>query len=326
MSIPQQSESQRTSTHAPRNRYQQVPPIRLKNPHGPGERSHRGGDIYYGHEIIATLGARFINNLFDCPDLGGAPTKQASLAVFIAYGLHRTKLPLCVTFASLILLQRLKARFPTAKGSSGHRLWISAFMIASKVICDDTYSNKSWGIVAQGMFNLREINQMEREMCSYLEWELSVDNDLLNTFEARLRKDYQSSSGPYPSYPLSMVSKRAAKAAASTTSTPVPEPNVSTSPIPNFGSQRQQTPPSSTKPAAPSTSWTARSPQTPSPSYSNSTSPASSASPATPVGGEDYSARVHGVDSTPTFTLTGAMPPVHPLKSQMSALAVPSRW
>jgi hypothetical protein len=29
--------------------------------------------------------------------------------------------------------------FPTARGPSGHRLFISAFMITSKVICDDTY-------------------------------------------------------------------------------------------------------------------------------------------------------------------------------------------
>ena len=29
------------------------------------------------------------------------------------------------------------------------------------MISDDTYSNKSWSIVAQGVFQLREINQME---------------------------------------------------------------------------------------------------------------------------------------------------------------------
>jgi len=80
-----------------------------------------------------------------------------------------------VTFAALYLLQRLKARFPTAKGSSGHQLFISAFMLSSKIICDDTYSNKSWCIVGQGMFALQEINQMEQEMCSYLEWQLNVD-------------------------------------------------------------------------------------------------------------------------------------------------------
>ena len=50
------------------------------------------------------------------------------------------------------------SRFPTAHGSSGHRLFTPAFVIASKVICGDTYSNKSWSIVGQGMFQLREIN------------------------------------------------------------------------------------------------------------------------------------------------------------------------
>ncbi|KAJ8590952.1 hypothetical protein M405DRAFT_137629 [Rhizopogon salebrosus TDB-379] len=30
----------------------------------------------------------------------------------------------------LVLLQRLKARFPAARGSSGHRLFVFAFMLA----------------------------------------------------------------------------------------------------------------------------------------------------------------------------------------------------
>ena len=46
-------------------------------------------------------------------------------------------------------------------------LFKSAFMLASKIIFDDIYSNKSLCIVGQGMFALREINQMEREMCFY---------------------------------------------------------------------------------------------------------------------------------------------------------------
>ncbi|KAJ7800651.1 hypothetical protein B0H14DRAFT_3490421 [Mycena olivaceomarginata] len=49
-------------------------------------------------------------------------------------------------------------------GSSSHHLFISAFMIVSKVICDNTYLNKLWSIVVQGMFTLREINQMEHEI------------------------------------------------------------------------------------------------------------------------------------------------------------------
>jgi len=193
-------------------------------------------------------------------------------------------------------------------------------MIASKVICDDTYSNRSWSIVAQAMFTLREINQMEREMCSYLEWELTVDNTMLTTFEAKLREDFRNPEGPYPTYPLTMVSKRAARAAASTTSTPVPEPPPAE--VPDFvGEQQRSSPPPKNR------NWhSPHTPETPSPSFSNSTSPASSGSPATPVGGDDYHARVRGIDSPPTFMLQREMPPVHPLKGQMFAVAMPSTW
>ena len=90
-----------------------------------------------------------------CPSSPSGPSTSPTprLEHFIAHALHRTRLNISVTFAALYLLQRLKARFPTAKGSSGHRLFISAFMIAFKIICDDTYSNKSWCIVGQGMFD-----------------------------------------------------------------------------------------------------------------------------------------------------------------------------
>ncbi|EIW87372.1 hypothetical protein CONPUDRAFT_149403 [Coniophora puteana RWD-64-598 SS2] len=115
-----------------------------------------------------------------------APVK---LPYFIAHALHRTKLHACVTFAALALLQRLKARFSTARGSSGHRLFVSTSLIASK-----------------SMFQLREINQMECKMCQYLDWELNVDPITLQEFEARIRKDF-AGPGPYPTYILPSPSK-----------------------------------------------------------------------------------------------------------------------
>ncbi|KAF8342930.1 uncharacterized protein EI90DRAFT_2903207, partial [Cantharellus anzutake] len=159
-------------------------------------------DPFYGHEDTAKMSAAFISHLFACPDLPppsnavtstGAPIPSPKLANFVAYALHRTRLPSSVTFASLFLLQRLKARFPAARGSSGHRLFISAFMIASKVICDDTYSNKSWCVVGQGMFSLREINQMEREMCGYLDWQLNVPQTDLEQFTNKVQGEFASS-------------------------------------------------------------------------------------------------------------------------------------
>ncbi|KAI6119181.1 hypothetical protein EDD16DRAFT_1583002 [Pisolithus croceorrhizus] len=133
-------------------------------------------------------------------------------------------------------------------------------MLASKVICDDTFSNKSWSIVMQGMFQLREINQMERDMCQYLEWD---------EFEAMVRKDFV---GIGPRRPLCL---------------PIPLPI----PVSNF----TPSPPHAHR--HPSPPWTAQalsmySPpsDTPeaSPSYSStSTSPVSSAPPPTPIGIED---------------------------------------
>ncbi|KAJ7044310.1 hypothetical protein C8F04DRAFT_1070143 [Mycena alexandri] len=252
-------------------------------------------DPFYGNEYIAKLSAQFITHLFACLPYPPQSTHlHAKLPHFIAYAIHRTKLHSAVTYAALVLLQRVKARFPTARGSCGHRLFISAFMIASKVICDDTYSNKSWSIVAQGMFTLREINQMEREMCNYLDWELTVDSPVLRDFADMVQRDFApNSEGPYPTYSPRMVSKRAAKAGASTFTTPIPEPSFTTNPIPVFGQRCQATPtqthltppsPIVLHPALHKNSASPMTPDTSTHSYSNTTSPALSISPSMPAG------------------------------------------
>ncbi|KAF8970294.1 hypothetical protein BDZ97DRAFT_1638415, partial [Flammula alnicola] len=143
------------------------------------------------------------SHLFACPDYPPSSTdSHAQLPYFITYALHQTKLHPAITFTTLVLLRRLKACFPSVRGSSGHRLFISAYayVISSKVICNDTYSNKSWCIVAQGMFALREVNQMEREMCNYLDWELTVDDPILSEFEIAVKNDFVETKPTYPNY------------------------------------------------------------------------------------------------------------------------------
>ena len=297
-------------------------------------------DPFYGHEKTARICARFITHLFTCPENPPSSGTSVSpihgkLPFFIAYALHRTKLHSAVTSAALVLLQRLKARFPTARGSSGHRLFISAFMIASKVICDDTYSNKSWTVVAQATFTLREINQMEREMCGYLDWEINVDNEILSKFESALLRDFGVDREEYPNYPNEMVSRRAAKAAASTSNTPVPEPNSTTSPVPGFGKSpsKSQSPqcesssPSTSRTSSPSSaSWAGSStPDTPPSSLSSSSSPMSTGSPRTPNNDEISHPHIKGVDHFFPFKID-QVPVVHPLKGNMFALAMPSSW
>jgi hypothetical protein len=224
------------------------------------------------------MAAAFITSLFSCPDLpppssnvtpSGAPVPSPKLANFIAYALHRTRLATCVTFAALFLLQRLKHKFPAARGSSGHRLFISAFMIASKVVCDDTYSNKSWAVVGQGMFQLKEINQMEREMCGYLEWQLNVDYVQLEEFT----EDVQTRFG---NGLLPIAPKSAAKLAVPTSSsTSIP---AASSQAP--ASARREHFPHGAGPATPETLATSAGDddeELESPSHSLTSSPADSA-------------------------------------------------
>ena len=119
-------------------------------------------------------------------------THAPSLAHLIAYTFYHTRLMFSVTFATLYLLQRLKVRFVAARGSSGHRLFIFAFMITSKVICDDC-------IVGQGMFALREINQMGRKTCSYVERQLNVEPGALKEFKSIVQRVFKGPS-PYPAH------------------------------------------------------------------------------------------------------------------------------
>ncbi|KAI0368959.1 cyclin-like protein [Pilatotrama ljubarskyi] len=316
-------------------------------------------DPYYGHEETAKLCARFVTHLFACPDLpplstAVPPAPAPPLANFIAYALHRTRLHTSVTFAALYLLQRLKARFPAARGSSGHRLFISAFMIASKVICDDTYSNKSWSIVGQGMFALREINQMEREMCSYLEWQLNIDPSALQEFEQKVRRDFKG-PGPYPTY---VVSSPAPSPVPSTTPYAA-QANGGNAPPPSFTTRPTQAPstsppkpipppvpvhagnpygPGGAPPSAGSSttlgstttaSSAPNTPDTPESSMSTSTSPASSAPPSTPLGYEDHNVRVvgQGMLGTPnainSASPSGASPAAPPAPAPAFARPTP---
>ena len=158
-------------------------------------------------------------------------------------------------------------------------------------------------------------------MCNYLDWELTVDNPILSNFERMVTRDFavDSTTTTLPTYALQQVLKRAAGAAASTSATPIPEPTISTSPIPSFG-QRNSTPATTDSPtnvtSYPSSPVT---PETPSPSYSTS-SPTSSASPATLVSAEDFHHQPHHHQQQPhpkTYTAKMSMgaPPVHSIPS-----------
>jgi hypothetical protein len=203
--------------------------------------------------------------------------------------LHRTKLHSSVTFAALVLFQCLKARFLTARGSSGHFLFVSAFMLASKVICDDTYSNKLWSIVAQRMFQLREINQMEREMCQYIKCQSRPGSP-----KTRSRRTAGPGPGPYPTLPASCHRRR------SRCRHPLPtlsQPHHIRVRCRRMGSGILRHPNHYSPLQNPFRAYMTPPANTPSPSCTPSMSPASLASLPTPPRIEDYTARIVSASS-----------------------------
>ncbi|KAF7293108.1 Alternative cyclin Pcl12 [Mycena kentingensis (nom. inval.)] len=151
--------------------------------------------------FVAQICSRFLIHLFGgSDDVWDSP---ARLPVFIEYLLRRTSLPEDVTYGALILLKRLKDRFPTANGRSIRRLVFCAFCLASKLLDDFSASTKVWGML--GVFTLPEINAMEREICLYLNWDLHIAHARLAQFQQALKVNFGSQT--YADFPLPALSQ-----------------------------------------------------------------------------------------------------------------------
>lgn len=154
------------------------------------------------------------------PPIDGAPRKEPPLLIeFIAYALYRTRLPIAIVHQSLLLLSRLKQRYPSARGtsSSPHRLFLSSLMLSAKISMDDTYSNKSWAIVGSNYFALKEVNQMERELFAFLGWNVVATKEELDTFIAAAELAWADER----------IARAASAVAVASAAAPLPSPAVS---------------------------------------------------------------------------------------------------
>ncbi|KAG2108809.1 hypothetical protein BD769DRAFT_1675220 [Suillus cothurnatus] len=135
--------------------------------------------------------------------------------------------------------------------------------------------------------------QIERKMRQYLEWELNVDPVMLREFEDMVKKDFVG-QGPYPTYILPSSSKTTLPP----TTDPFPLPPTTLAPTPTYGHCYPSPPKPDFPPPNSSYITPPTSPDTPSPSYLTSTSPASTASPPTPQGMEDCTTRIVSASSS----------------------------
>ncbi|TBU31150.1 hypothetical protein BD311DRAFT_804924 [Dichomitus squalens] len=192
---------------------------------------------YYGQEELARLSTNFLRGLFACPDLHEPSQAEPaipfqSLKHFIAYVLYRTRFDSAVVFSTLYLLYRLKERYPACTGTSGLRLFLPALVVTAKMMLDDTYSNKSFALLSQGMFPVREVNHMERKLLSEMDMEVNPPTtELFHVFKAHVRERY--SNHPKPWEKIHFPTRNLSTASGYTHSAyPYPAPSHSTYPYP----------------------------------------------------------------------------------------------
>lgn len=154
---------------------------------------------------LLSYAPKFIEKMFQCDPLP-PPTfpNQIILPVFLLNIMNRTRINTCTLAAAFFYLERLKKLHPRCKGSpgSGHRLLLAAVVVAAKYMYDDTFDNTAWATVSSGLFELEQVNHMEREMLSFLDFKLFIKTQEWYQFVEKLWLDMNESL----SAPLSSLS------------------------------------------------------------------------------------------------------------------------
>ncbi|KAM9914346.1 hypothetical protein OXX69_000731 [Metschnikowia pulcherrima] len=138
--------------------------------------------------VVATL------QVIQCQDdksgktaAGGKPLP--SLMTFINRLVKYTNVYTGTLMATLVLLDRLKSKLPqNAQGlaCTRHRVFLSCLILASKFHNDSSPKNVHWAKYTDGLFSLKDVNLMERQLLFLLNWNVKVSNDDMVTHLGKL--------------------------------------------------------------------------------------------------------------------------------------------
>lgn len=157
-------------------------------------------------------------------------------------------------------------------------------------------------------------------MCGIVKWQLNVCNSVLRNFEAALKRDFFEGKAGYPRYSSSLVSRLCIESAGDASS----PGRFSSFQKASDGMRNRE----ASRDALTLEVGYMGDHGSKSLGSSLSSSPASSASPATPVGVLNYGAGIEGVDSLPSFALAddSRASVNRPLKNQTYSFVIPGVW
>lgn len=96
-----------------------------------------------------------------------------TLTNFISTLVNNSKVGTSILMSTTIYLNRLKKILPEniiGMETTRHRLFLGCLIIAAKTLNDNSPMNKHWSKHSKYLFSNKEINTVERELLSYLKW------------------------------------------------------------------------------------------------------------------------------------------------------------
>ncbi|KAI9492219.1 hypothetical protein BDB00DRAFT_829694 [Zychaea mexicana] len=151
------------------------------------------------------------------------------LRTFISVVVKRSSVRAGTLFATLVFLERLQKRLErVARGMpcTCHRIFLATLIVTSKALHDASPKNKHWAKYAMWCFSLSEINLMEKQLLSILNYRLLITLDDLH----HVYSCYASLRLPTPvTIPSSSSSSSSTLASTSTTKLSTYPPSLSSS-------------------------------------------------------------------------------------------------
>lgn len=114
------------------------------------------------------------------PKLANNGKPLPSLMTFISRLVRYTNVYTGTLMTTLVYLDRLRRRLPkTAQGlpCTRHRIFLSCLVLASKFHNDSLPKNVHWANYTDGLFSLKDLNLMERQLLYLLNWDMRVTSE-----------------------------------------------------------------------------------------------------------------------------------------------------